>query len=47
VLALARCVSLDSPIDEQVIKSRDPLYYPDTLRMLSLAAIQERLPQCF
>ncbi len=38
-LALARCVSLDSPIDEQVIKSRDPLYYPDTLRMLSLAAI--------
>ena len=46
-LALARCVSLDAPIDEQVIKSRDPLYYPDTLRMLSLAAIQERLPQCF
>ena len=38
-LALARCVSLDAPIDEQVIKTRDPLYYPDTLRMLSLAAI--------
>ena len=30
-----------------VIKSRDPLYYPDTLRLLSLAAIQERFPQCF
>lgn len=47
VLALARCVALDLPIDEGVIKARDSLYYPNTLRLLSLAAIQERFPQCF
>ena len=47
VLSLARCAALDLPIDEAVFKSRDTLYYPETLRLLSLAAIQERLPQCF
>ena len=47
VLALARCVALNLPIDEGVIKARDSLYYPNTLRLLSLAAIQERFPQCF
>jgi len=46
-LALARCAALGLPIDEEVIKTRDPLYYPDTLRLLSIAAIQERFPQCF
>ena len=38
---------LDYTIDEGVIKARDSLYYPNTLRLLSLAAIQERFPQCF
>jgi len=46
VLALARCVSIGQPIDGDLLRSRDPLYYPDTLRLLSLAVIQERLPQC-
>jgi endo-1,4-beta-D-glucanase Y len=46
VLSLARCVSRGQPLDPDLIKSRDRLYYPDTLRLLSLAAIQERYPQC-
>ena len=45
-LALARCASTGQPIDGDLIKSRDVFYYPDTLRMLSLAVIQERFPQC-
>ena len=45
-LALARCRSIGQPVDGDLIKSRDALYYPDTLRMLSLAVIQERFPQC-
>jgi endoglucanase len=46
VIALARCVSIGQPIDGDLLRSRDPLYYPDTLRMLSLAVVQERFPQC-
>lgn len=45
-LALARCASTGQAVDGDLIKSRDALYYPDTLRMLSLAVIQERFPQC-
>jgi endo-1,4-beta-D-glucanase Y len=46
VMALAGCASSGQPIDADLIKSRDAFYYPATLRMLSLAAIQERFPQC-
>ena len=45
-LALARCASVGQPVDGDLIKLRDPLYYPATLRMLSLAVLQERFPQC-
>jgi endoglucanase len=46
VLSLARCVTLGREIDPDLTKTRDHLYYPATLRMLSLAVIQERFPQC-
>lgn len=46
VVALARCAALGQPIDSELIKSRDALYYPETLRMLSLVVIQQRFPQC-
>jgi len=46
VLALTRCASLGQPVEGDLLKLRDPLYYPATLRMLSLAVIQERFPQC-
>lgn len=43
---LAQCAADGEPVDADVLKARDDLYYPATLRMLSLAALQERLPQC-
>jgi len=46
VLDLARCVSTAQSVDGDLLKLRDPLYYPATLRMLSLAVLQERFPQC-
>jgi endoglucanase len=46
VAALARCSAFGQPVDSDLIRSRDALYYPDTLRMLSLAVIQQRFPQC-
>ena len=45
VLGLARCAA-GQPLDPQLIRSRDALYYPETLRLLSAAVIQERFPQC-
>jgi endoglucanase len=45
-IALARCASLAQPVEGDLLKIRDPLYYPATLRMLSLAVLQERFPQC-
>jgi endoglucanase len=45
-IALARCAALGQPIDGGLLMSRDPLYYPATLRLLSIAVIQERFPQC-
>jgi endoglucanase len=44
--AMARCATAAQPIDPDLIKTRDALYYPETLRMLALAALQERYPQC-
>ena len=46
ILALARCATAGGTIDPDIIKSRDALYYPETLRLLSLAVIRERYPQC-
>jgi endoglucanase len=46
IIALARCATLGREIDPDLTKTRDELYYPATLRMLSLAIIQERFPQC-
>jgi endo-1,4-beta-D-glucanase Y len=46
VLALARCAALGQPIDGDLVRSRDHFYYPETLRLLSLAVVQERYPQC-
>jgi len=46
IMALARCSAFGQPIDSELIRTRDALYYPDTLRMLSLAVIQQRFPQC-
>ena len=45
VLSLARCAA-GQPLDPQLIRTRDTLYYPETLRLLSAAVIQERYPQC-
>jgi endo-1,4-beta-D-glucanase Y len=45
-LALGRCASLEQPVEGDLLTLRDPLYYPATLRMLSLAVLQERFPQC-
>jgi endo-1,4-beta-D-glucanase Y len=46
VFALARCVVAGQVIPADVIKARSDLYYPETLRLLSIIAIQERAPQC-
>jgi hypothetical protein len=46
VLALAGCAISGQPIDARLISSRDRLYYPETLRLLAAAVIQERYPQC-
>ena len=46
ILALARCATAGGTIDPDIIKSRDALYYPETLRLLSLAVLRERYPQC-
>jgi len=46
VLALAGCATSGQPIDPRLISSRDRFYYPETLRLLAAAVIQERYPQC-
>lgn len=46
VLSLARCAATGQPVDGDLLRSRDRLDHPDTLRLLSLAIIQERYPQC-
>ena len=46
VLSLARCAA-GQPLDPQLIRTRDTLYYPETLRLLSAAVIQERYPAMF
>ena len=34
------------PIPPEMINTRSDLYYPETLRLLSVLAIQERFPAC-
>jgi endoglucanase len=46
VTALARCAALGQSVDADLMSARDVLYFPSTLRMLSLAIIRERFPQC-
>lgn len=46
VLALARCAVRGEPIPADLVKTRDNLYYPETLRLLALLTAQERFPRC-
>lgn len=46
VLALARCVAGGQAIPPEMINRRSDFYYPETLRLLSVLAIQERSPAC-
>lgn len=46
VFALARCAAAGQVIPPEMISTRGTLYYPETLRLLSVAALQERLPAC-
>ena len=46
VLAVARCVAGGQAIPPEMINTRSDLYYPETLRLLSVLAIQERYPAC-
>ncbi len=46
VLALARCAAAGQAIPPDMINARSDLYFPETLRLLSVLAIQERFPAC-
>lgn len=46
VFALARCVARGDTIPPELMSARDQLYYPETLRLLCISVLQERLPQC-
>jgi endoglucanase len=46
ILALASCVATGQVIPRDLVQIRDDLYYPATLRLLVVAAAQERYPQC-
>lgn len=46
VLALARCAARGETIPPDLMSARDPLYYPETLRLLFILAVQERYPRC-
>lgn len=46
VFALARCVVRDEVVPPELIATRDTFYYPETLRLLCISVIQQRLPQC-
>ncbi len=46
IVALARCATFGQPVEGELLRTRDPLYYPETLRLLSLTVIQQRFPQC-
>ncbi|MDX7949578.1 glycosyl hydrolase family 8 [Lichenihabitans sp. Uapishka_5] len=46
VMATARCVSAGTAVPPEMINARSDLYYPETLRLLSVIAIQERVSAC-
>ena len=46
VLAIARCASAGEAIPPEMISTRSDLYYPETLRLLAVIALQERFPSC-
>lgn len=46
VFALARCAVHGVKIPPDLMSSRDALYYPETLRLLSLSIVQERFARC-
>lgn len=46
VAAVAACAVKNVQIPRELISRRDELYYPATLRLLALVAIQERLLRC-
>ena len=46
VYALARCATSGDTIPPQLLSTRDTDYYPETLRLLSISIVQERLSQC-
>ena len=46
VFALARCAARRATIPPELMMTPDPLYYPETLRLLSLSVVQDRFPSC-
>ena len=46
VLALARCAARRDTIPPELMMTPDALYYPETLRLLSLSVVQDRFPSC-
>jgi endo-1,4-beta-D-glucanase Y len=46
IFALARCAVRGDAIPPELMSTRDGFYYPETLRLLCIAVLQERLPQC-
>lgn len=46
VMALARCVVAGTAVPPEAISARNDFYYPETLRLLSVIAIQERYSAC-
>ena len=46
VMATARCVSAGAAVPPETISARSDLYFPETLRLLSVIAIQERYSAC-
>ncbi|WP_237483030.1 glycosyl hydrolase family 8, partial [Lichenibacterium dinghuense] len=46
IFALARCAARGETVPPDLMTARDTLYYPETLRLLSLSIIQERYPRC-
>ena len=46
IFALARCAAHGETVPPDLMTVPDSLYYPETLRLLSLSVVQERYPQC-
>ena len=46
IFALARCAAHGETVPPDLLTARDTLYYPETLRLLSISVIQERYSRC-